>query len=35
MKADLKLGFWIALGVLAALFVWGLLIAMAGRLRVA
>ncbi len=32
-KADLKTGFWVALGVLAALFLWGLLFGGLAKLR--
>jgi len=31
-KGDLKAGFWIGLGVVAALFVWSLLQAFGGKL---
>jgi hypothetical protein len=32
-KGDLKAGFWIGLGVAAALFVWALIQGLAGRAR--
>ena len=31
-KGDLKMGFWIGLGVVLALFVWGLIQSFGGRL---
>jgi hypothetical protein len=31
-KADIKLGFWVATGVLLALFIWGLLAGGLGKL---
>jgi hypothetical protein len=31
-KQDLKLGFWVATGVLAAFFIWGLLLGGFGKL---
>lgn len=31
-KGDLKTGFWIGLGVVAALFVWGLVSGQLGKL---
>jgi hypothetical protein len=31
ISPDLKLGFWVGLGVLVALAVWGLLTGLAGR----
>ena len=30
--ADIKMGFWVATGVLAALFLWGLITGSLGRL---
>ena len=32
-KADIKTGFWIAVGVLLALFAWGLATGALGKLR--